>query len=106
VEEVVIRDRRHLSEQGMVLVVMAIHQQTGELVAGPDIISRGFAGAEEGEEILEQAKTLVLESLNGFSREVRTDPSELKEEVRKRLRRYFNKVLGRRPVIVPLIMEM
>ncbi len=106
VEDVVIRDRRHLSEQGMVMVVMAIHQQTGELVAGPDIISRGFTGAEEGEEILEQAKTLVLESLGGFSREIRTDPSELKEEVRKRLRRYFNKILGRRPVIVPLIMEM
>jgi ribonuclease J len=106
VEDVVIRDRRHLSEQGMVLVVMAIHQQTGELVAGPDIISRGFTGAEGGEEILEQAKTLVLESLGGFSREIRTDPSELKEEVRKKLRRYFNKVLGRRPVIVPLIMEM
>jgi len=106
VEEVVIRDRRHLSEQGMVLVVMAIHQQTGELVAGPDIISRGFTGAEEGEEILEQAKTLVLESLGGFNREIRTDPSELKEEVRKTLRRYFNKILGRRPVIVPLIMEM
>lgn len=106
VEDVVIRDRRHLSEQGMVLVVMAIHQQTGELVAGPDIISRGFTGAEEGEEILEQAKTLVLESLGGFSREIRTDPSELKEEVRKTLRRYFNKILGRRPVIVPLIMEM
>ena len=106
VEDVVIRDRRHLSEQGMVMVVMAIHQQTGELVAGPDLISRGFMGAEGGEEVLEQAKRLVLQKLDGFSREIRTDPSELKEEVRKTLRRYFNKVLGRRPVILPLIMEM
>ncbi|NIO07490.1 MAG: RNase J family beta-CASP ribonuclease [Deltaproteobacteria bacterium] len=106
VEDVVLRDRRHLSEQGMVLVVLAIHQQSGELVAGPDLISRGFTGAEEGEEILEQAKTLVLECLGGLSREIRTDPLELKEELRKTLRRYFNKILGRRPVVVPLIMEM
>jgi len=106
VEDVVIRDRRHLSEDGMVLAVMAIHKQTGELVAGPDLISRGFMRAEESEEILEQAKRLVLESLGGISREIRTDPSELKEEVRKVLRRYFNKALGRRPVVLPLIMEM
>ncbi len=106
VEDVVIRDRRHLSEDGMVLAVMAIHQQTGELVAGPDLISRGFMRVEESEEILEQAKRLVLESLGGISREIRTDPSELKEEVHKVLRRYFNKALGRRPVILPLIMEM
>jgi ribonuclease J len=61
VGDVVIRDRRHLSEDGMVLAIMAIHQQTGELVAGPDLISRGFMRAEEGGEILEHAKKVVLE---------------------------------------------
>ena len=106
VEDVVIRDRRHLSEDGMVLAVMAIHQQSGDLVAGPDLISRGFVRAEESEEILERAKGLLLESLSAFSRELRTDPTELKEEVRKILRRYFNKSLGRRPVVLPLIVEM
>jgi len=106
VEDVVIRDRRHLSEDGMVLAVMAIHQQTGDLVAGPDLISRGFMRVEDSEEIMERAKTLILESFEGFSRELRTDPAELKEEVRKVLRRYFNKSLGRRPVVLPLIVEM
>lgn len=105
VGDVVIRDRRHLSEDGMVLAVMAIHQQTGELVAGPDLISRGFMRAEEGGEILEQAKKVVLETLNSLNRESRTDPAELQEEVRKALRRYFKKTLERRPVILPLIME-
>jgi ribonuclease J len=105
VEDVVIRDRRHLSEDGMVLAVMAIHQQSGELVAGPDLVSRGFLRAEEQEEILGQARRIVLETLRGINRETRTDPAELQEEVRKALRRYFNKTLERRPVVLPLIVE-
>lgn len=105
VEDVVIRDRRHLSEDGMVLAVMAIHQQTGELVAGPDLISRGFMRVEGEEEILEQAKKVILETLRAINRETRTDRAELQEEVRKALRRYFNKTLERRPVVFPLIME-
>jgi ribonuclease J len=105
VGDVVIRDRRHLSEDGMVLVVMAIHQQSGEIVAGPDLVSRGFMRDEEGEEILEQARKLVLDTLAGMNREIRTDPVELKEEVRKVLRRYFRKRLERRPVVLPYIIE-
>ena len=105
VGDVVIRDRRHLSEDGMVLAVMAIHQQSGELVAGPDLISRGFMRDEEGEEILEQARKVVLETLSGINRETRTDPAELQEEVRKALRRYFRKRLERRPVVLPYIIE-
>jgi ribonuclease J len=105
VGDVVIRDRRHLSEDGIVLAVMAIHQQTGEIVAGPDLISRGFVRDEEGEEILEHAKKLVLDTLAGLNRETRTDPTELKEEVRKALRRYFRKRLERRPVVLPYIIE-
>ena len=105
VGDIVIRDRRHLSEDGMVLAVMAIHQQSGELVAGPDLISRGFMGVEESEEVLEHAKKVVLETLNGMNRETRTDPAELKEEVRKALRRFFRKKLERRPVVLPYIIE-
>lgn len=105
VEEVVIRDRRHLSEGGMVLAVMAIHQQTGDLVAGPDLVSRGFMRAEESEEVLQRAKKVVLDTLENMNRETRTDPAEVQEEVRKALRRYFSKTLERRPVVVPLIVE-
>jgi ribonuclease J len=105
VGDVVIRDRRHLSEDGMVLAVMAIHQQSGELVAGPDLISRGFMGDQFSEEVLEQARKVVLETLNGMNRETRTDPGELKEEVRKSLRRYFRKRLERHPVVLPYIIE-
>jgi ribonuclease J len=103
VGDVVIRDRRHLSEGGMVLAVMAIHQQSGEIVAGPDIVSRGFMRAEESEEVLEQARKVVVETLNSTNWETRTDPAELKEEVRKALRRYFRKSLERHPVVLPYI---
>jgi len=105
VGDVVIRDRRHLSEGGMVLAVMAIHQQSGELVAGPELISRGFMLAEESEEVLESAKKEVLATLNHMTREARTDPAEVKEEVRKALRRFFRKKLERHPVVLPYIIE-
>jgi ribonuclease J len=105
VGDVVIRDRRHLSEDGMVLAVMAIHQQSGEIVAGPDLISRGFMRDEEGEEVLGQARKVVLDVLSGLNRETRTDPPELQEEVRKALRRYFRKRLERHPVVLPYIIE-
>jgi ribonuclease J len=105
VGDMVIRDRRHLSEDGMVLAVMAIHQQSGEIVAGPDLISRGFMLAEESEEVMESAKQAVLTALGDMNRETRTDPEELKEEVRRVLRRFFRKKLERRPVVLPYIIE-
>jgi ribonuclease J len=105
VGDVVIRDRRHLSEDGMVLAVIAIHQQTGELVSGPDLITRGLMSAEESGEVLEHAKKAVLQTLAGMSREIRTDPGELKEELRKALRRYFRKTFERHPVVLPYIIE-
>jgi ribonuclease J len=105
VEDVVIRDRRHLSEDGMVLAVMAIHQQSGEVVSGPDLISRGFMRTGGGEEIFERAKQVVLQTLAGINRETRTDPGEVQEEVRKALRKYFFKALERRPVVLAFIME-
>jgi ribonuclease J len=105
VGDVVLRDRRHLSEDGMVLAVMAIHQQSGEIVAGPDLISRGFMRDQEGEEVLEQARKVVLDTLASMNRETRTDPAELQEEVRKTLRRYFRKRLERHPVVLPYIIE-
>ena len=105
VGDVVIRDRRHLAEDGMVLAVMAIHRQSGDLVTGPDLITRGFMAAEESEEVLEQARKVVIETLNEINRETRTDPAEVQEEVRKALRRFFRKKLERHPVVLPYIIE-
>ena len=90
----------------MVVVVMSIHQQTSEIMAGPDLVARGFIRSEEEQELLEQARQCLQEYLTECGPEVRTDPAELKEEVRRTLRRFFQKTLRRRPVVLPLIMEM
>ena len=105
VEDVVLRDRRHLSEDGLVLAVLAIHHQSGDVIAGPDLVSRGVVGDEAGPEVLERARGAVLESLAAINPESRTDPVEVKEEVRRALRRYFKR-FDRRPVILPFVMEM
>ncbi len=106
VEKAVLRDRRHLSSDGFVLVVLAIDQRNGELIAGPDLVTRGVTLEEADSGYLEQAKAVVVEALARTSAESRTDSIEVKEEVRKALKRFFARALERRPVIIPFIMEM
>jgi ribonuclease J len=105
VGDVVLRDRRHLSEDGLVLAVLAIAQQSGDIVAGPDLVSRGVVADEASPVVFEGARSMVLEALGAINPESRTDPAEVKEEVRKALRRYFKR-LDRRPVILPFVLEM
>jgi ribonuclease J len=105
VADLVLRDRRHLSEDGLVLAVLAIHQQSGDIVAGPDLVSRGVVTEEASPEVLEPARDAILEALAAINPESRTDPVEVKEEVRRALRRYFKR-FDRRPVILPFVMEM
>ncbi len=106
VEDVVIRDRRHLSEDGLVVVAMAIHQRTGAVAAGPDLLARGVTRPEEEDDILGTARDSLRDYIDGCGVELRTDSAELKEGIRRWLRRFFEKRLRRRPVIVPHIMEM
>ncbi len=105
VGDVVLRDRRHLSEDGLVLAVLAIAQQSGDLIAGPDLVSRGVVGDDSSAEVFDGARSVILDALGGINPESRTDPAEVKEEVRKALRRYFRR-LDRRPVILPFVLEM
>ncbi|OGP30457.1 MAG: ribonuclease J [Deltaproteobacteria bacterium GWC2_42_11] len=106
VGNMVLKDRLHLSQDGVVIAVIALNQTTGEIIYGPDIITRGLVFEEESAELLEEAKRIVLQTLAGVNKEALTDWAEVKEEVRKSLRRYFNKILERRPVILPLIIEV
>ncbi len=105
VEEFVLRDRRHLSEDGLVLAVIALAQQSGDIVAGPDLVSRGVVTEEASGEVLERAREEIVDALAAINPESRTDPAEVKEEVRKALRRYFKR-FDRRPVILPFVLEM
>jgi ribonuclease J len=106
VGDVVLRDRRHLSDGGMILAILAVNQHTGEIISGPDLVSRGFAIEDESQAYLERAKEVVLEALAALAPESRTIPAEVKEEMRKALRRYFKKTLDRRPVVLPFVMEV
>lgn len=105
VGDVVLRDRRHLSDGGLVLAILAVNQHTGEIISGPDLISRGFVFEDDSQPYFERAKEAVLEALAALAPESRTVPAEVKEEMRKALRRYFKKTLERRPVILPVVME-
>ncbi len=102
----VLKDRLHLSKDGMVLAVTGFNRSSGEVIFGPDIVTRGFVFEEESTELLDDAKALVLETLANLNIEARTEPLEMEEEIRRVLRRFFNKALERRPVILPIIIEL
>ncbi len=106
VGEMELRDRSHLANHGLVLVFLAMNQDSGEIVSGPEIVSRGFVPEEESAELLEAARQLVCEMLAERSRAMISDWEELRVEVRKTLRRFFNKSMARRPLILPVIMEL
>ncbi len=106
VGNVVLKDRKHLSEDGMVVVIIGLNQTTGELIYGPDIVSRGFVFEDESQEYLEEARKVVTDTLAGMTVEALGEWDEVKLEVRRILRRFFNNTIERRPVILPLILEM
>ncbi len=106
VQEVVIRDRRHLSEDGIVLPIIAINRHSGRIETLPEIVSRGFAVAEEGPEFLEKARQVVAKTLEGSNQEEKTDWGVMKEKIRADLKRYIVKETSRRPLIMPVILEV
>ncbi len=104
VDEPVLRDRRKLSADGIVVALLAINERNGRLIYGPDIVSRGFVFGNETGFILEEAKCIVLEVLdeiNGFLR-----MNELEQEIKKRLNRFFFSVIQRRPLIVTIVIPL
>jgi ribonuclease J len=106
VGNVVLKDRKHLSEDGMVVVIIGINQSSGDLIYGPDIVSRGFVFEDESQEYLETARCIVVDALDELNGEMRRDSDEVKTVVRQALRRFFKKTIERRPVILPVVMEM
>ena len=101
----VLRDRRHLSEDGLVVPVVAINKQTGALEGVPEIITRGFV-MEDGEALLADGVRLLSDVVDQASVEERTDQGLIKEKLRVELRRFLRKRSGRRPFVVPVIMEI
>src|ERR1700722_8622727 len=102
VEDLVIRDRRILSEDGVVLAVLAINKRSAKIEREPEIIMRGFGGAD----ITEEARDVVLKTIDALSSEQKTDYGMVKEKVRVELKRLIQKSTGRRPMIMPIILEI
>jgi len=105
VADEVLRDRRHLSEDGLVVPVVAINKQTGALEGVPDIITRGFV-MEDSQALLADASRMLIEVMEQTSVEERTDQGLIKEKLRVELRRFLRKRSGRRPFVLPVIMEI
>ena len=102
VEDLVVRDRRILSEDGIVLAILAINKRSAKIEREPEIVMRGFGGAD----ITEEARQVVLKTIDALSSEQRTDYGMVKEKVRVELKRLIQKTTGRRPMIMPVILEI
>ena len=105
VGDTVLRDRQHLAQDGMVVVVIGF-DQAGTVVAGPDIVSRGFAHLAEDDALYEEARKLITTVLEGCSVEEKTDWSLIKQRIRSVLRKFLQKAVDRRPMILPVIIEV
>src|SRR5450631_1550856 len=106
VEDMVIRDRRHLSEDGFVLPIIAINKNSGRAEGLPEIVSRGFMSMEEGTDLLRDARLLVLKTIEGSTAEERGDWGVMQEKIRADLKRFISKQTSRRPLIMPVILEV
>ena len=106
IEEVVIRDRRHLAEDGVVVPIIAIDKHTGRMESQPEIVTRGFLPSEDGQELLAKARDVILRTVEQSNSEEKTDWSVIKEKIRVDLKRYLNKQTAKRPLILPVILEV
>jgi ribonuclease J len=106
VGNIVLRDRKHLSQDGLIVIVVTISKDAGTVIAGPDIISRGFVYVRESEELIEQARELVRETLERCKQERITDWATLKTNIRDELRGFLYERTKRNPMILPIIMEI
>ena len=102
----VLKERRNLSEDGLVVVNMAFDEETGIVVYGPEIVSRGFVFETETGHLLEDAKCVVLEIVEEVSPEVPDRAAKIRSTIQKALRKYFSFTINRRPVILPFILEI
>lgn len=106
VGDVVLRDRRLLAGDGIVVCVVALDSQSGEVVAGPDVISRGFVHEDESADFLEEARAEIRESLEVLTEDEIRDWAQVRRVVRKSLGKFVWERTGRRPIVLPVVMEV
>ncbi len=105
VADIVVRDRRHISEDGIVLPVIVINKQTGDVESSPEIVFRGMT-VDEDDPFIGECRELVMETIGSSSIEERGDWAVIKEKIRRALKKYISRQLSKRPLILPVIMEI
>ena len=105
IEEVVIRDRKHLSEDGVVVPIIAIDKHTGKLESAPEIVTRGLM-SDNGSELIAGARLVIMKTVEESNAEEKSDWGVIKEKIRVDLKRYINKHTSKRPLILPVILEV
>lgn len=103
---VVLRDRKHLSEDGLLIVVMGVDHELGNVVSGPDIISRGFVYMREADELVEGARQAAMRAIDAFGPIDSTDWGHVKNDVRESVQKYIYDAIKRNPMILPIIVEV
>ncbi len=106
IDELVLRDRKHLAYDGIVLPIVAINKSSGELESAPEVIQRGLAVGEDGTDFLVRARVVVAETVANATHQERTDWAVMKEKIRLELKRHIQRETGRRPMIIPVVLEV
>ena len=106
VGSVVLRDRKHLAQDGMLVVVVNISSEDGSVITGPDIITRGFVYVKESENLMEELRVIAAHAIDRCSQNGRSDWSVLKANIKNDLSGYLFKTTKRNPMILPVIMEI
>jgi ribonuclease J len=106
VSEVVLRDRRHLADEGVVIVSLALDRSSGEILSGPDIVSRGFVLESESEDLYERARDIVLRELASIEPDYTGEWSVVKTDLRRALNKFFRSETRRHPMVLPVIVEV
>lgn len=105
VDDIVLKDRRRISRDGVIIVIIAISRQTGEVVAKPDIIARGVSFEDENLSLVDESRKVVIGVLEGCEADLRMEWEEVRTKVIKAVRRFIDRKMGRRPLILPTVIE-
>ncbi len=105
IEEVIIRDRKHLSEDGIVVHIIAIDKHTGKMESHPEIVTRGLM-SDNGQELIAGARVVIMKTVEESNAEEKSDWGVIKEKIRVDLKRYISKQTSKRPLILPVILEV
>jgi ribonuclease J len=106
VKEMVLRDRLRLAHDGIVLILLSIEKLTGNIISGPDIISRGFVFEDASQEVMNDVKELLTNTIKGLDKAIIADSSVLQAKLRSTLKKYLRDTMERRPMIMPIIFEV